>query len=202
MAIRDRKEREKQALRKLILNTAYKIFMEKGYEETSIRNIAGKIEYSPAMIYLYFHDKNEILFHLQEKVFENFNEKINEFSFMKDSFSRLKKLAHAYVEFAASNPSQYELLFYNNPYEKTTSQVIPPREKVLSLLREHIESTISRNQFSRMPINEAVSMVWSFLHGISSLSMKYQMSYVPEDEYSFHLDALINRFFNSFKGSY
>ena len=70
-------------MRKIILDTANRLFIEKGFESTSIRNIASVIEYSPATIYLYFHDKNEILFHLQERAFENFSEKLNEFSFQK-----------------------------------------------------------------------------------------------------------------------
>jgi AcrR family transcriptional regulator len=202
MGIHERKEREKSKMRKIILDTANKLFIEKGFESTSIRNIAGMIEYSPATIYLYFHDKNEILFHLQERAFENFTEKLNEFSFMKDHFSRLKKMSVLYIEFAAKNPAQYELLFYNNPYESTNPELVAPRTKILNLLKDQINTTIYNNQFTRMPIDEAVTMVWSFLHGLSSFSMRNQLTYVPQDEYNDHVGTLINRFYSHLKGSY
>ena len=46
-------------MRDLILSTAASLFVEAGFEKTSIRTIADKIEYSPATIYLYFKDKNK-----------------------------------------------------------------------------------------------------------------------------------------------
>lgn len=202
MGVKERKEREKSDMKRAILETANKLFVEKGFEETSIRNIANLIEYSPATIYLYFSDKNEILFNLQEKAYENFMGKINEFAFMKDQFSRLKKLAVSYIEFAVKNAAQYELLFYNNPYEKSHPEVGVPREKIMTMLREFINATIFSNQFTRMPVNEAVSFVWSFLHGLSTLCMKQQLSYVSGDEFPDHISALINRFLNYLKGGY
>ena len=52
MGISERKEREKQEMRRKILDAAFEMFVEVGYERTSIRAIAEKIEYSPATIYL------------------------------------------------------------------------------------------------------------------------------------------------------
>ncbi len=202
MGIKERKEREKSNMRKTILDTAHKLFVQKGFDATSIRNIASAIEYSPATIYLYFSDKNEILFHLQERAYENFLEKINEFSFMKDHFSRLKKLSLSYIEFARRNPAQYELLFFNNPYENSTPELVAPRTKILALIKDQINTTIYNNQFTRMPINEALTLVWSFLHGFASFSMRNQLSYIPEDEYADHVGSLINRFFSHLKGNY
>ncbi len=70
MGITERKEREKQEKRTLILEAATKMFLEDGFDKTSLRNIADKIEYSPATIYLYFKDKNELFYAIQEKGFE------------------------------------------------------------------------------------------------------------------------------------
>jgi AcrR family transcriptional regulator len=61
MGVQERKQREKAAMQRLILETANSLFEKKGIENISIRNIANAIEYSPATIYLYFKDKNEIL---------------------------------------------------------------------------------------------------------------------------------------------
>lgn len=61
MSIKERKERERQEKKELILSAAKRIIEEEGIEALSIRKLASKIEYSPAIIYHYFQDKNEII---------------------------------------------------------------------------------------------------------------------------------------------
>jgi len=60
MGLKERKERDKLEMKDRILQSAHQLFVEKGFEQVSIRNIAEAIEYSPATIYLYFKDKDEI----------------------------------------------------------------------------------------------------------------------------------------------
>jgi AcrR family transcriptional regulator len=67
MTIANRKERQKEELRGKILEAAKALFIERGFEETSIRNIAEKIEYSPTTIYLYFKDKDDIFYSLHQE---------------------------------------------------------------------------------------------------------------------------------------
>ena len=69
MSVADRKEREKEEMKARILEAAKKLFLENGFEKTSIRNIAEEIEYSPGTIYLYFKDKNDLLFALHQQAF-------------------------------------------------------------------------------------------------------------------------------------
>jgi AcrR family transcriptional regulator len=42
------------------------LFLEEGYENVSLRRIAGQIECSPTTIYHHFKDKSELFFHLLE----------------------------------------------------------------------------------------------------------------------------------------
>ena len=61
-AIRHRRDQEKQELRQTILNAAGELFLEQGYERFSLRKVAERIGYSPTTIYLYFRDKDDLLF--------------------------------------------------------------------------------------------------------------------------------------------
>ncbi|ERI91426.1 transcriptional regulator, TetR family [Clostridiales bacterium oral taxon 876 str. F0540] len=61
MGIKERKEREREEKKELILSAAKKIIEEEGIQALSIRKIASRIEYSPAIIYHYFQDKSEIV---------------------------------------------------------------------------------------------------------------------------------------------
>ena len=113
MGISDRKKREKAKMQKFILDTANSLFLKGGLKNISIRKIAELIEYSPATIYLYFKDKDQIINNLREKSIDDFIKKLEEFSFIKDNFGRLKNLANSWIEFAISHSEKYILLFKN-----------------------------------------------------------------------------------------
>jgi AcrR family transcriptional regulator len=60
MGIKDRKEREKEIRRRQIQDAAKEMFMLRGFGSTTMEDIAEKAELSPATIYLYFKNKEEL----------------------------------------------------------------------------------------------------------------------------------------------
>jgi len=69
MGIKERQERDREAVRRSILDAARELFVTEGFQNVSIRKIAEKIEYSPAAIYGYFAGKDDIFFALAEEGF-------------------------------------------------------------------------------------------------------------------------------------
>jgi AcrR family transcriptional regulator len=69
MGIKERHERDRETVRRAILDAARDLFVRDGYEQVSIRKIAERIEYSPAAIYGYFASKDDIFFALAEEGF-------------------------------------------------------------------------------------------------------------------------------------
>jgi AcrR family transcriptional regulator len=69
MGIRERQERDREAVRRAILDAARELFMSEGFQNVSIRKVAERIEYSPAAIYGYFPCKDDIFFALAEEGF-------------------------------------------------------------------------------------------------------------------------------------
>jgi AcrR family transcriptional regulator len=69
MGIKERQGREREAIRRSILDAARDLFVKEGYENVSIRKIAERIEYSPAAIYGYFSSKDDIFYALAEEGF-------------------------------------------------------------------------------------------------------------------------------------
>src|SRR5256712_8616341 len=69
MGIKERQERDREAVRRAILDAARDLFVSEGYANVSIRKIAERIEYSPAAIYGYFPSKDDIFFALAEEGF-------------------------------------------------------------------------------------------------------------------------------------
>src|SRR5207245_8296320 len=69
MGIKERHERDREAVHRAILDAARDLFVTEGYQNVSIRKIAERIEYSPAAIYGYFRSKDDIFFALAEEGF-------------------------------------------------------------------------------------------------------------------------------------
>src|SRR2546428_13605803 len=75
-ASRQRRAHEKQELRAAILAAAGKLFDEQGYERFSLRQVAELIGYSPTTIYLYFKDKDDLLFTVVDEGFDRFGQQL------------------------------------------------------------------------------------------------------------------------------
>jgi AcrR family transcriptional regulator len=70
MGVRERHQRERDAIRRSILDAARQLFVREGFADVSIRRIAELIEYSPAAIYNYFTNKDEIFASLAKEGFD------------------------------------------------------------------------------------------------------------------------------------
>lgn len=70
MGIKERQERDREAVRRAILDAARDLFVREGFENVSIRKIAEIVEYSPAAIYGYFPSKDDIFYALAEEGFK------------------------------------------------------------------------------------------------------------------------------------
>ena len=103
-----RREKEIEAMKELIINVAKDIIAKEGYDNLSIRKIAGKIEYSPSIIYHYFKDKEEIV----NAVMRNGYMKIvNAVSLGVSEnltpMEKLKRMTRNYIEEALKMPDEF-----------------------------------------------------------------------------------------------
>ena len=60
MGIQERKEREKERRRQQIIIAAKRVFSDKGFNKTTMEDIAEEAELSPGTLYLYFKNKEEL----------------------------------------------------------------------------------------------------------------------------------------------
>ena len=194
MGISDRKKREKAKMQKFILDTANSLFLKGGLKNISIRKLAEVIEYSPATIYLYFKDKDQIINNLREKSIDDFITKLEEFSFIKDNFGRLKNLANSWIEFAISHSEKYILLF--NKSENINDN------KIYAYISPLVMKSIGDNRIQRMPAKDGTVIIVSFLHGLSQLIMTKKFDFKTKSELKEFAENLINRFLNSLSGGY
>ncbi len=60
MGIQERKERERERRRQQIMVAAKRVFSAKGFNKTTMEDIAKEAELSPGTLYLYFKNKDEL----------------------------------------------------------------------------------------------------------------------------------------------
>jgi AcrR family transcriptional regulator len=183
MTIANRKERQKEELKAKILQTAKELFMEKGFEETSIRNIAEKIEYSPTTIYLYFKDKDDIFYALHREGFMLLNQYFKVLEHVADPYERLKALSKAYIDFALENGEFYDLMFIirapMDALEKDDS-TWEEGDRAFAFLVNTISDCIAKGYFKGMNPEILAFTVWSMVHGICSLEIRNRCHVVSE----------------------
>lgn len=184
MGIAERREREKQELREKILDKARDILIRDGQDNLSIRNIASAAEYSPATIYLYFKDKDEIVYELMEMGFALMVQDLEPAFAEPDPVERIRIIGQGYVSFGLKNPEWYEIMF-NAP------QPIQHLEKCqaewgrgISLFEFLVETCQLVIDQRRTYVNEArlfALHLWSAVHGLVNLAQSQRLEMVEQN---------------------
>ena len=184
MGIAERKEREKQEMRRKILDAAFEMFVEVGYERTSIRAIAEKIEYSPATIYLYYKDKDELLYEVQREAFDLLAKSFAPLAEIRHPFERLRALGLTYLDFAFSNPQYYDLMFI------LTAPMNVIKENMLwengcnayEFLLTTVADCIEEKCIRYADANLGALQAWSMVHGLASIYLKNRFMEIAHEE--------------------
>ncbi|MGF1533456.1 MAG: TetR/AcrR family transcriptional regulator [Bernardetiaceae bacterium] len=183
MGIQERKEREREEMRQQIIEAARYLFVNKGIENTSIRAIAERIEYSPATIYLYFKDKDEILYAVHEQAFFLFLDELKKIKDIQHPLERLKALGKQYVQFAMKNPEYYDLMFIlRAPMQMSKSR----SEDYVGIqsyhfLYETVQECIDKGYIQEKNTHKVSFMVWSYVHGTVSLYIRERTAMYPSE---------------------
>lgn len=118
LGTKERQERERDQMRELILNTANNIIATDGFEGLSIRKIAGRIEYSPAIVYHYFKDKDDIVHQLMKRGYKKIIDAISPTSTSAhDPAQKLRDMTRNYIEAALNMPDEFKAVQLNTAPE-------------------------------------------------------------------------------------
>ena len=177
MGIAERKLEEKQEMHKRILNGARKIFLEKGYEQTSMRNIASEINYSAGIIYFHFKDKSEIFHELHKEGFRLLLSQLKVLDKVADPFERLKAMGRIFIQFAQDNKDYYNLMFIlEEPTKKPQSGGFQIAQEAISHLMSVVKECQEKGKFKGMDAEYLTFMILSAVHGICALFCKDRTS--------------------------
>ena len=115
MGIKERQERDREAVRRSILDAARELFVAEGFDNVSIRKIAERIEYSPAAIYGYFPSKDDIFFALAEEGFRLLGDPqtVRDDPQYRDAppIDRIRAVFWRLYQFSGDQPQYFALMF-------------------------------------------------------------------------------------------
>ncbi|MBI3491379.1 MAG: TetR/AcrR family transcriptional regulator [Acidobacteria bacterium] len=111
MGIKERQERDREAVRRAILDAARDLFVSEGFGNVSIRKIAERIEYSPAAIYGYFPSKDDIFFALAEEGFRLLCDSASREETGATPLDRLRAAFRQFYDFSCKHPQYFALMF-------------------------------------------------------------------------------------------
>jgi AcrR family transcriptional regulator len=111
MGIRERQSRERDTVRRKILNAARTLFLSDGYANVSMRKIADQIEYSPGAIYSYFQSKEDIFFALAEEGLQFVRSHCSTAAFANAPLERVREAFWRVYTFSKEQPEYFSLIF-------------------------------------------------------------------------------------------
>lgn len=181
----ERRARERADTRQRILDAAREMFVRQGYEATTMRAIADRIEYTPTAIYHHFRNKEALLAELCAADFRALAAAFQKIGRIEDPIERLRKCGVVYVQFGLEHPMQYQLMFMTRRPKQVDESIHSenPSEDAYAFLRQTCADAIATGRLRpeyRDP-DELAFIAWSSLHGALSLQI------VMEEEDWLHL---------------
>ena len=169
----ERRSRERADTRQRILDAAREMFVRHGYDATTMRAIAERIEYTPTAIYHHFKNKEALLAELCAADFRALAAAFQKIGRIEDPIERLRRSGRAYVQFGLDHPMQYQLMFMTQRPTEVDDQIHSdnPSESAYAFLQQTCADAIATGKVREdyRDANELALMAWSSLHGMLSL---------------------------------
>ncbi len=168
---RELSEEEVVAFRSDLCREAVDLFVERGYEAVTIREIARRMGCSAMTPYRYFANKAEIFDAVRSECFARFGEwiqrEVAEHPADLAPIERVRALGRAYVGFALAEPRAYRMMFEVERLDPSESMSERDRESWYPLLdatRAAVEAGAIRGDPEVL-----AHLFWAGLHGIVAL---------------------------------
>jgi AcrR family transcriptional regulator len=179
MGITERREREKEEIRRKILDAARELFAREGYDHVTMRAVADAIEYSPTTIYNHFEDKDDLVMAL---CYEDFGRLLGVLSHRprpEDPLEWIRQLGRAYAAFGATYPNHYRFMFMTPEKSRIEKHDISPGEQSFGLLRSAVAEAIEKGRFLPGDPDTMAQVLWAALHGVVSLHATFRADQWP-----------------------
>ncbi len=172
MAKKPKTDEEIAAFRDKVCDVATRLFIERGPQNVTMRQIASTLGVSPMTPYRYFQDKDEILATVRAEAFHRFSANLEQaVQQAPDARAKARAVGDAYVAFAKTYPAAYQLIFsFTQPDEERYPELrqanLRAQETMVAYVREMIDAGLLEGDAQLIGY-----MFWATLHGIVVLEL-------------------------------
>ncbi|MGB2831635.1 MAG: TetR/AcrR family transcriptional regulator [Methylotenera sp.] len=170
-------EAERQQLRTLIIDAARDLFVSRGVEAVTMREIAKRIGYSATSIYLHFADKEALLRAICDTDFLALASALKNIFQIVDPVERMQALGHGYAKFALTHPNHYRLMFMaehvkHDPAESSLQQNSAEQDAYFQL-KTVVSNVYAAGRFREdlQDVDLIAQTIWAGIHGVCSLEI-------------------------------
>jgi AcrR family transcriptional regulator len=118
MGVIERKEREKEQKKAMILEVAEEILLEKGLDQLNMDEVAERAEVSKGSLYLYFNNKTDLVLGICHKASNLMNEWTSKvLTEKKSGLEMVYQLGKNYLKFAIEHPEYYRVMRFLESYK-------------------------------------------------------------------------------------
>ncbi|MDT5185763.1 MAG: hypothetical protein QOJ20_1177 [Mycobacterium sp.] len=166
MTIEERRERDRAARRQLIVITARRIAEAEGWDAVTTRRLSAEIEYSQPVLYKHFSNMDAIAQSVAVEGFRELAESLyNARGGAAEPEDALRRIAHAYIDFALANPAVYDAMFTRATTLHFAASDTPPElSAAFAELRDAVTAVADAAD-----ADTATETLWAALHGLATL---------------------------------
>jgi AcrR family transcriptional regulator len=162
--IAERKLRDKQARRAQIISAARRIAELEGWPSVTVRRLSDEISYSQPVLYTHFGSREGILAAVAIEGFQEIGLALEKARKRVKRGNAVESVAFAYLEFAASSPALYEVMFSLSLSVPFGDAATPPE------LRFAFAQLLELFQGQGSKSDVLTELFWASLHGIAELT--------------------------------
>ncbi len=178
MGLLERRVKEKDSRKKLILRSARSLFFKKGFNKVTVDEIAKSAELGKGSIYLYFDSKEEIYAQILLSDIDNFNRRVSVLLEKGSSATDLlTEFSYIYIDFFLNDGELFRILMaymlqpakMNLP-EKLNAQILNANASSINVIGQILQLGVDSKEFSaEVNIKQNQNALWGLLNGIISL---------------------------------
>jgi AcrR family transcriptional regulator len=197
MGIAERKEKERLARRNDVIEAAEALFREKGFDHTTMDNIAKDTGFTKKTIYTFFSSKDEIYMEIMIRGFNALNKMIDfklDSGHGESSIKNVEHLGLAFVDFSMNYPYYYKAItdyenkefdFKQSNQSKLIENCYIAGQYSMERLQTFINEGVLNNEIISNVDPKIIALVlWSSMTGLINLvgrKEKYVAAYFNEN---------------------
>lgn len=166
-------------LKEACVRAAHEVIAEHGIEALSLREVARKLGVSHQAPYRHYPTRDHLLAEVMRRCFERFAQALDDREQSDDPEEDLHALGQAYLQFAASHPLEYRLMF-NTPWPEKADHPALVRDAThaCDILRNVLSRVHGGGKSKQTLVDLDAMFIWSTMHGLASIMQSNAMSHL------------------------